>query len=112
MTDVKKSISKPSRMGPCATLTPRQGFSKLRLEVSTIRKASLRSSLSHYGMLCDFLKGHTFHTVLRCLDKVRKLETHIEAYIEGISSRDFLPEYMLSSGIRFGLGGSAGIFVA
>ncbi|KAJ7880062.1 hypothetical protein B0H14DRAFT_2566556 [Mycena olivaceomarginata] len=52
-------------------------FSSLQLEVSTIRKASLHSSLSHYAMLCDFLKGRTF-TVLRCLHKVRELETHIE----------------------------------
>ncbi|KAJ7880053.1 hypothetical protein B0H14DRAFT_3858296 [Mycena olivaceomarginata] len=60
-------------------------FSSLQLEVSAIRKASLHSSLSHYAMLCDFLKGRTF-TVLCCLHKVHELETHIE---EGISSRDF-----------------------
>ncbi|KAJ7690462.1 hypothetical protein B0H14DRAFT_2652394 [Mycena olivaceomarginata] len=70
MADVKKSISKPSRMGSWT-------FSSLQLEVSTIRQASLHSSLSHYAMLCDFLKGRTF-SILRCIHELHELGTHIE----------------------------------
>ncbi|KAJ7880017.1 hypothetical protein B0H14DRAFT_3434757 [Mycena olivaceomarginata] len=55
----------------------RETFSSLQFKVSTIRQASLRSSLSHYAMLCDVLKGRTF-TILRCLHEVHELGTHIE----------------------------------
>jgi hypothetical protein len=49
----------------------------LQLELLTIRQASLRSSLSHYAMFCDILKGRTF-SALRCIHDVSELGTHIE----------------------------------
>ncbi|KAJ7880031.1 hypothetical protein B0H14DRAFT_3129520, partial [Mycena olivaceomarginata] len=79
MADVKKKYLEAVENGALCVSDAHTAatFSSLQLEVSTIRKASLHSSLSHYAMLCDFLKGRTF-TVLRCLHKVRELETHIE----------------------------------
>ncbi|KAJ7300864.1 hypothetical protein DFH08DRAFT_828060 [Mycena albidolilacea] len=79
MADVKKKISRGRReWGP--------------LEVSTIRQASLLSSLSHYAMLCDVLKGRTF-TILCCIHEVHKLGTHIEilkeSHLREIVSRRF-----------------------
>ncbi|KAJ7809039.1 hypothetical protein B0H14DRAFT_3481729 [Mycena olivaceomarginata] len=77
MTDVKKKYLEAVENGALCDADTAAKFSNLQLEVSAIRKASLRSSLSHCAMLCDFLKCRTF-TVLRCLHKVRDLETHIE----------------------------------
>ncbi|KAJ6581776.1 hypothetical protein B0H19DRAFT_1229010 [Mycena capillaripes] len=52
-------------------------LSTLQLEVSVIREAYLRNSLSRCTALREFLKGRTF-TVLQCINEVRKLETHLE----------------------------------
>ncbi|KAJ7690457.1 hypothetical protein B0H14DRAFT_3532297 [Mycena olivaceomarginata] len=77
MTDVKKKYLEAVKNRALCDAHTAARFSNLQLEVSTIRKVSLHSSLSHYAMLCDFLKGRTF-TVLRSLYKVREFETHIE----------------------------------
>ncbi|KAJ7117751.1 hypothetical protein C8R44DRAFT_983200 [Mycena epipterygia] len=52
-------------------------LSSLQIKVSHIREASLRSSLSRFGALCDFCKGRTL-TVLRTIREVHELEAHIE----------------------------------
>ncbi|KAF7328656.1 hypothetical protein MSAN_02474400 [Mycena sanguinolenta] len=49
----------------------------LQDKVSTMREASLRSSLSWRATLSDILTGHTF-AVLQCIWEVRNLQTHIE----------------------------------
>ncbi|KAJ7880041.1 hypothetical protein B0H14DRAFT_3858294 [Mycena olivaceomarginata] len=79
MADVKKKYLEAVENGVlCASDAHTAGtFSSLQLEVSTIRQASLHSSLSHYAMLCDFLKGRTF-SILRCIHELHELGTHIE----------------------------------
>ncbi|KAJ7117792.1 hypothetical protein C8R44DRAFT_738667 [Mycena epipterygia] len=52
-------------------------LSSLQIKVSHIREASLRSSLSRFGALCDFFKGRTL-TVLGTIREVHELEAHIE----------------------------------
>ncbi|KAJ7117772.1 hypothetical protein C8R44DRAFT_879310 [Mycena epipterygia] len=52
-------------------------LSCLQVQVSHIREATLRNSLSRFGTLCDFSKGRTF-TVLNCITESRALEAHIE----------------------------------
>ncbi|KAJ7339205.1 hypothetical protein DFH08DRAFT_812595 [Mycena albidolilacea] len=78
MADVKKTSRGRREWGPH--------------EVSTIRQASLISSLSHYAMLCDVIKGRTF-TILRCIHEAHELGTHIEILKESqlceIASRRF-----------------------
>ncbi|KAJ7300870.1 hypothetical protein DFH08DRAFT_828063 [Mycena albidolilacea] len=94
MADVKKTYLEAVENGAlCASDAPiAEVFSNLQLEVSTIRQASLLSSLSRYAMLCDVLKGRTF-TILRCLHEVHELGTHIEILKESqlreIASRRF-----------------------
>ncbi|KAF7370463.1 hypothetical protein MSAN_00678100 [Mycena sanguinolenta] len=50
----------------------------LQLKVSTLREASLRSSLSPLSFLSDTFNICRFVTVLRCLREVRVLKTYIE----------------------------------
>ncbi|KAJ7117776.1 hypothetical protein C8R44DRAFT_201189 [Mycena epipterygia] len=52
-------------------------LSSLQIEVSNIREATLRNSLSTCQALREFFKGRTL-TVLGCIREVHKLETHIE----------------------------------
>ncbi|KAJ7491959.1 hypothetical protein FB451DRAFT_1165158 [Mycena latifolia] len=59
-----------------ATLT------RLQLKVSELREETLRNSLSYRVSFCEFFKGRTF-TVLRSIQDVRRLETHIEILKEG-----------------------------
>ncbi|KAJ7300868.1 hypothetical protein DFH08DRAFT_828062 [Mycena albidolilacea] len=79
MADVKKTYLEAVENGAlCASdVHTAEAFSSLQLEVSTIRHASLHSSLSHYAMLCGFLKGRTL-SILRCIHQVHELGTHIE----------------------------------
>ncbi|KAJ7861309.1 hypothetical protein B0H14DRAFT_537837 [Mycena olivaceomarginata] len=79
MADVKKTYLEAVENGAlCASdVHIAEVFSNLQLEVSTIRQASLHSSLSHSAMLCDFLKGRTF-SILRCIHQVHELGTHLE----------------------------------
>ncbi|KAJ7879998.1 hypothetical protein B0H14DRAFT_3770003 [Mycena olivaceomarginata] len=79
MADVKKAYLEAIENGALCTTDAHtaETFASLQLEVSTIRQASLLSSLSHYAMLCDVLKGRTF-TILRCLHEVHELGTRIE----------------------------------
>ncbi|KAJ7880033.1 hypothetical protein B0H14DRAFT_3129521 [Mycena olivaceomarginata] len=94
MADVKKTYLEAVENGAlCASDAHiAEVFSNLQLEVSTIRQASLLSSLSYYAMLCDALKGRTF-TILRCIHEVHELGTHIEILKESqlreIASRRF-----------------------
>ncbi|KAJ7846641.1 hypothetical protein B0H13DRAFT_2362879 [Mycena leptocephala] len=53
-------------------------LSALQLKVSAIREASLRSSLSIWATICEFLKGRTF-SLLQCIREVQALQTQIEA---------------------------------
>ncbi|KAJ7880020.1 hypothetical protein B0H14DRAFT_2566517 [Mycena olivaceomarginata] len=101
MADVKKTYLEAVENGAlCASDAHiAEVFSNLQLEVSTIRQASLHSSLSHYAMLYDFLKGRTF-SILRCLQQVHELGTQIEILKESqlleISSRRFAMQTALS----------------
>ncbi|KAJ7300845.1 hypothetical protein DFH08DRAFT_1090406 [Mycena albidolilacea] len=94
MANVKKTYLEAVENGAlCASDAHiAEKFSNLQLEVSIIRQASLRSSLSHYAVLCDVLKGRTF-TILRCIHEVHELGTHIEILKESqlreIASRRF-----------------------
>ncbi|KAJ7300863.1 hypothetical protein DFH08DRAFT_828059 [Mycena albidolilacea] len=94
MADVKKTYLEAVENGAlCASDTHiAEKFSNLQLEVSTIRQAFLISSLSHYAMLCDVLKGRTF-TILHCIHELHELGTHIEILKESqlreIASRCF-----------------------
>ncbi|KAF7328651.1 hypothetical protein MSAN_02473700 [Mycena sanguinolenta] len=54
----------------------------LQLKVSTLREASLRSSLSPLSFLSDTFNICRFITVLRCLREVRGLKTYIEISLE------------------------------
>ncbi|KAF7356435.1 hypothetical protein MVEN_00976400 [Mycena venus] len=56
-------------------------LSTLQCKVSSIREASLRSSLSWRETLREFYKGHSF-SVIRCISEVRALDTHIEVMKE------------------------------
>ncbi|KAJ7917599.1 hypothetical protein B0H13DRAFT_2322346 [Mycena leptocephala] len=64
-------------------------LSTLQLNVSKIREASLRNSLSHSGTLREFFGGRTF-TLLRCIHEVRVLEIHIEILKEAQLREDSL----------------------
>ncbi|KAJ7117803.1 hypothetical protein C8R44DRAFT_879340 [Mycena epipterygia] len=52
-------------------------LSSLQIKVSTIRKESLRNSLSIPQEVREFCKGRTF-TILNCIREVRKFEADIE----------------------------------
>ncbi|KAJ7880000.1 hypothetical protein B0H14DRAFT_3858268 [Mycena olivaceomarginata] len=97
MADVKKTYLEAVENGALYASDAHiaEVFSNLQLEVSTIRQASLLSSLSHYAMLCDVLKGRTF-TILRCIHEVHELGTHIEILKESqlreIASRRFVTQ--------------------
>ncbi|KAJ7814994.1 hypothetical protein B0H13DRAFT_2381347 [Mycena leptocephala] len=64
-------------------------LSTLQLNVSKIREASLRNSLSLSGTLREFFRGRTF-TLLRCIHEVRMLEIHIEILKEAQLREDSL----------------------
>ncbi|KAJ7224085.1 hypothetical protein GGX14DRAFT_386888 [Mycena pura] len=52
-------------------------MTRLQIQVSDIRAASLRQSLSYRSGLWQFFKGRTF-TLLCCIWEVQSLKTHIE----------------------------------
>ncbi|KAJ7117798.1 hypothetical protein C8R44DRAFT_791443 [Mycena epipterygia] len=49
----------------------------LQIKISRIREETLRNSLSHFAVLCDFFKGRSF-TILKCIREVHRLEVHLE----------------------------------
>ncbi|KAF8216720.1 hypothetical protein K438DRAFT_2007514 [Mycena galopus ATCC 62051] len=50
----------------------------LQFKVSTIREASLRSSLFPFSALCDILNIHRSVAIVRCISEVRAFKTSIE----------------------------------
>ncbi|KAJ6619951.1 hypothetical protein B0H10DRAFT_1131394 [Mycena sp. CBHHK59/15] len=52
-------------------------LSRLQREVSEIREATLRRSLSKWGTLGEFFRGRTL-TLLQCISEVQRFKTHIE----------------------------------
>ena len=50
----------------------------LQLSVSLLREAALRDSLSYWAPSLQFFKFRHTLTILRCIQEIRALETHIE----------------------------------
>ncbi|KAJ7861316.1 hypothetical protein B0H14DRAFT_3445431 [Mycena olivaceomarginata] len=92
MADVKKAYLEAIENGALCTTDAHtaETFARLQLEVSTIRQASLLSSLSHYAMLCDVLNGRTF-TILRCIHELNMITEQIlkESQLCQIASHRF-----------------------
>ncbi|KAF8216717.1 hypothetical protein K438DRAFT_1747900 [Mycena galopus ATCC 62051] len=53
-------------------------LSILQFKVSTIREASLRSSLFPFSALCDIFNIRRSLTIVRCISEVRAFKTSIE----------------------------------
>ncbi|KAJ6518975.1 hypothetical protein C8R45DRAFT_1085037 [Mycena sanguinolenta] len=80
LADAEKAYLTAAENGVvCAsTIDVAERLSVLQLKVSTLREASLRSSLSLLSTLCDTFNIRRSVAVLRCLREVRKLGAYIE----------------------------------